>query len=134
METAMIVLYQAVVMFIMIVVGYVCYKIYLISPTTNIQMSNLLLLVVNPCIIFISFQTDFDTRLVTGLLTSIGLSLASIVLMQVLTRFVLKKAPKASTRSNGSDVFTQTAVFSQRRWFSSCLAAKAFCISRPTSP
>ena len=94
METAMIVLYQAVVMFIMIVVGYVCYKIHLISPTTNIQMSNLLLLVVNPCIIFISFQTDFDTRLVTGLLTSIGLSLVSIVLMQVLTRFVLKKSPE----------------------------------------
>lgn len=94
METAMIVLYQAVVMFIMIVVGYVCYRIHLISPTTNIQMSNLLLLVVNPCIIFISFQTDFDTRLVTGLLTSIGLSLVSIVLMQVLTRLVLKKSPE----------------------------------------
>ena len=58
----MIVLYQAVVMFIMILVGYLCYRIHLISPVTNLQMSNILLLVVNPCIIFISFQTDFDTQ------------------------------------------------------------------------
>ncbi len=94
METAMIVLYQAIVMFLMIVVGYLCYRIRLISATTNIQMSNILLLVVNPCIIFISFQTDFDARLVQGLLVAIGLSLLSIVLMQLITRFVLKKNPE----------------------------------------
>ena len=94
METAMIVLYQAIVMFIMIVVGYICYKIHLISTVTNLQMSNLLLLVVNPCIIFISFQTDFDTRLVEGLLTSIGLSFISVVLMQIMTRLLLKKNPE----------------------------------------
>ncbi|PWL73219.1 MAG: hypothetical protein DBY25_00495 [Clostridiales bacterium] len=94
MDTAQIVLYQAVVMFLMIVVGYICYRIHIISPTTNIQLSNLLLLVVNPCIIFISFQVDFDARLVSGLLISIGLSVLSIVLMMFLTRVVLKKKPE----------------------------------------
>jgi len=90
----MIVLYQAIVMFIMIMVGFLCFKIKMISVETNLQMSNLLLLVVNPCIIFISFQTDFDTRLVNGLLTSIGLSFLSIVLMMLLTRVFLKKKPE----------------------------------------
>lgn len=94
METAMIVLYQAAVMFLMIVAGYLCYKIHIISSATNIQLSNLLLLVVNPCIIFISFQTDFDARLAAGLLTAVGLSLISIVIMQLLTRFLLKKSPE----------------------------------------
>ena len=81
-------------MFLMIVVVYICYRIHIISPTTNIQLSNLLLLVVNPCIIFISFQVDFDARLVSGLLISIGLSVLSIVLMMFLTRVVLKKKPE----------------------------------------
>lgn len=94
MDTALIVLYQAAVMFLMIVVGYACYRLHIISPTTNIQLSNLLLLVVNPCIIFVSFQVKFDSALVTGLLTAIGLSVASIVMMQLLTRVVLKKSPE----------------------------------------
>lgn len=94
MEIAQIVLYRAVVMLIMIIVGYICYRTGIISKATNLQLSNLLLMVVNPCIIFISFQTDFDVRLVVGLLTAIGLSIVSVVMMQLLTRVLLKKTPE----------------------------------------
>lgn len=95
MDTAMIVLYQAAVMFLMIVVGYFCYRIRIISATTNLQLSNLLLLVINPCIIFISFQTEFDARLVNGFLTALALSVASILMMMLLTKVVFKKKPEA---------------------------------------
>ena len=94
MDIAMTVLYQAIIMFIMIIVGYVCYRIHIISQTTNLQLSNLLLLVVNPFIIFISFQTELEARVVSGLLTAFVLSAVSILLMMVITRIVLKKSPE----------------------------------------
>ena len=134
MDIAMTVLYQAIVMFIMIIVGYVCYRIHIISQTTNLQLSNLLLLVVNPFIIFISFQTELEARVVSGLLTTFVLSAVSILLMMVITRIVLKKSPEMKYKVDRLACIYTNCGFLERRWSMPCLGTKAFCILPLTLP
>lgn len=62
---------QIMIMFIMIIIGAICYKTKLIDKETNKKLADLVLMVVNPLVIFISYQREFETELVKGLLISL---------------------------------------------------------------
>ena len=124
MDTAQIVLYQAVVMFLMIVVGYIYYRIHIISPPLTFSSLNLLLLVVNPASSSFLFRWDFDARLVSGLLISIGLSVLSIVLMMFFDPVVLKKKPEMQYKVDRFAAFIQTAASFATRLCPPCLARR----------
>ena len=64
------VLNQKIIMFIIVVIGALCYKIRIINDDGKKQLSALVLNVVNPLLIFLSYQTDFRTDLVEGLVWS----------------------------------------------------------------
>ncbi|MDR1851899.1 MAG: AEC family transporter [Propionibacteriaceae bacterium] len=51
---------QVAVIFVIIVMGWVVYRTKLVKPKGVDSMTNLLLYVVNPCLIIMSFQIDFD--------------------------------------------------------------------------
>lgn len=82
MDSALIIAFQAVVMFILLFVGYFLYKAKMMSDETTKQLSSILLTVVNPVIIFNSYMMDFNTELLAGLGISLLLgALAHIVLI-----------------------------------------------------
>ena len=58
---------QLVKMFFIMLLAFVCYRIKLINQEGNRAMSNLLLMVVNPCLILTTYQTEYDPELVRGL-------------------------------------------------------------------
>lgn len=74
MSLANIVLNQILIMFILILVGYICYKLKVIDETLNRKLSDLLLLLVSPFLIFNSYQREFSKELLAGLLISLGLA------------------------------------------------------------
>lgn len=59
---------QLVKMFFILILGFICYKIRLLNQEGNRNLSNLLLMVVNPCLIITTYQTDYSAGLVRGLL------------------------------------------------------------------
>ena len=88
MSLANTVLNQILIMFILILVGYICYKLKLIDESFNKKLSDLLLMLVSPFLIFISFQREFSKELLTGLLISLGLAVITH-LFGILAAYVL---------------------------------------------
>lgn len=66
---------QIVIMFIIILIGLVCYKVKLVDKEMNKKLSDLVLMLINPIVIFVSYQREFDATLLKGLLISLILAI-----------------------------------------------------------
>lgn len=84
------ILNQAVIMLLLIIVGMVCYKIGLISENGSKELSKLVLTVVNPMVILMAYQTDFNKELLSGLLLTFVLSAASFVFAIAVSYLVIR--------------------------------------------
>lgn len=65
-DSAIAVLRQTVIMFIIVIIGALCYKFKLINDEGRKQLSDLVLTVVNPLLIFLSYQTEMRQELLEG--------------------------------------------------------------------
>lgn len=72
---------QTVVMLILIITGIICFKTGIITKSGNRELSNLVLSVVNPVVIFMAYQTEYDSELVKNLLTAFLLSVISFAIL-----------------------------------------------------
>ena len=86
MELAVITAEKISVMFVMALIGMICYRIGLISGHTNEKLSDILLLLVSPLLIFTSYQQAFDPEKLNGLLTAFFMAVAITI-----TSFLVKK-------------------------------------------
>lgn len=81
---------QIVIMFLIILVGIICYRVNLVDKDFNKKLSDLVLMLVNPIVIFISYQRSFEATLLKGLLISLILAVIthfmSILIGQLLIR------------------------------------------------
>lgn len=91
MEYAGTVAFQVAVMFILILVGFVCAKTKLITDEGRKQMSSLVLSVVTPALIFMSYQKEFSEELVEGLLWAFLLSALTYVITIPLSYILIRK-------------------------------------------
>jgi len=71
---------QVLTMVILMVIGIICAKVGMIDDETNKKLSNLLLLLVNPLLIFLSYQRPFEVELLNGLKWAIFLSVLAFVI------------------------------------------------------
>jgi len=78
---ALTILKQTIIMLILIMVGILCSKTKIISKDTNKQLSSFVLQIVNPVLIFMSFQTDYRPELAKNLLITFGLSVLAFAVM-----------------------------------------------------
>lgn len=81
---------QIVIMFLIILVGILCYKRKLINNEMNKKLSDLVLLLVNPLVIFISYQRKFEPALLSGLLISILLAFITHLLSIIISMAVVR--------------------------------------------
>lgn len=72
---------QTIIMLILMIVGVICRKTGIISQNTNRDLSKFVLQIVNPAMIFMSYQTELHADLVKGLLATFAASAASFALM-----------------------------------------------------
>lgn len=85
------ILNQTVIMLILIVVGILCARLKLISTSTNKELSQFVLQVVNPVVIFMSYQKDYETRLVKNLLLTFALSVLAFAVTLAVAYLVIRK-------------------------------------------
>lgn len=71
---------QLLKMLIIMMTGYAAYKLKVVNQEGNKAASNLLLMIVNPCLIITIYQTNYDTRLVKGLLIAFAAACMSHVI------------------------------------------------------
>ena len=62
-----VILNQVLLMLILVVAGVVAYKTHVVTKEGSKHLSNLLVLVVSPVVIFVSYQRDFDVEMLKGL-------------------------------------------------------------------
>lgn len=91
MELAILAFKQIVIMVMLMGVGILCYKLHLLTLESNKSLSNLCLYLVNPVIIFISYQRSFDSFLLKGLLVSLLLAFISFLIAIFSSRLLLPK-------------------------------------------
>lgn len=72
------ILNQTIIMLILMIVGVICSKTGLISNDTNKELSKFVLQVVNPVVIFVSYQTEYRSELVKNLLLTFALSMGAL--------------------------------------------------------
>ena len=66
---------QVLLMFILVIIGVIGYKTKVITKEGSKHLSDLLILIVSPVVIFVSYQLDFDAQMLAGLAAAFGLSL-----------------------------------------------------------
>lgn len=81
MDNAKVIGMRVLIMSVILIIGAVCYKRKIISAQGTKQLSAVELNIVNPLMIFMSYQSEFDPQRLKGLLWSYVLSAISFVIM-----------------------------------------------------
>lgn len=104
------ILNQTIIMLILIVVGVLCAKLKLISSSTNKELSQFVLQVVNPVVIFMSYQKEYEARLVKNLLLTFGLSVIAFAVTILLAYlFIWKKDGRHTEVERFSAIYSNCA-------------------------
>ncbi len=90
MALAVIALNQILIMFLIMLLGFFCYKIKILNHETNRKLSDFLLLIVNPLLIFNSYQREFNKELLLGLEISFVLAFVSHLVAMGAARLVIR--------------------------------------------
>ena len=93
-EYMSVILNQVVLMLILVIAGLICFMCKIISKDGSKQLSNLLMMVISPVVIFVSYQRDFDPAMLKGLLQAFGLSLVGFAVAIAVAYLFLRKTEK----------------------------------------
>ena len=94
MELAGMTMYKTLVMTILALVGVFCYHKKIVDQEMNKKLSELVLSLFTPVLLFTSFQKDFSKELVTGLMISVLLSAIAFFLIWCICKWVVRKLDK----------------------------------------
>ncbi len=90
METAaQSVLTQTIIMSVIVVIGIICYKCKLITDDGKKQLSSLVMYIVNPLLIFLAYQTDFEKELLIGLIWTAIMAAITYVVFIILAKLFI---------------------------------------------
>ena len=92
---------QIIVIFIIILIGIICYKTKLIDDATNSKLSNILLMLINPVLIFVSYQREFSFDLLEGLLISFVLAIITHIVAIAISYILIRKKRKSTIIVDG---------------------------------
>lgn len=101
MSTSSILIEQTLSIFIILLTGVICYRTKLIDDDSNKKLTNILLTLAQPILIFTSFQMDFDIDLVVGLLISLVLAFATHIVAIIISYIFIRKKKRKIIIENG---------------------------------
>ena len=82
---------QEVIMLLLIIVGILCFKGGIITASGRKDMSSLVLSVVNPIVILLAYQKEFEMRLLRGLVTSLVLSAIAFAVAILVSNLLIRQ-------------------------------------------
>lgn len=94
---SVIILKQTLIMLILMLVGVLCSKTGIISQNSNKDLSKFVLQVVNPVVIFMSYQKDYEHELAENLLLTFLISFLSMTLAIILAKFIVREKKDRDT-------------------------------------
>lgn len=89
-----LILGQIATMVIMILIGVICYKARLISDQGSKELSGLLMKVISPLILFMSFQREYEAEMLKMLLVLILVSAGTCIIPIILAHFIIPEKRK----------------------------------------
>lgn len=101
MSLASITLNQILIILVIIIIGFLCYKTKLIDDRTNSKLSDILLMLVNPMVILVSYQQKFSIELLNGLLLSFLFAILTHLFSILVSYQVFRKKRKKKTMEEG---------------------------------
>ncbi|MBR1765366.1 MAG: AEC family transporter [Ruminococcus sp.] len=93
-------------MFIILVIGAGCYMKGLITKEGTKQLSAVELHLINPLLIFMSYQTEYSSRLLKGLLWSFGLSAVAFALAILISTLAVRRGREDAALERFSSVYS----------------------------
>ena len=94
MELAGITLYKTLVMAILALTGVFSYRAGIVDEAVNKKLSELVLTLFTPVLLFVSFQKEFSEELLSGLGVSVVLSLVSFAVIWLICKCVVYRQDK----------------------------------------
>ena len=91
MEYAVVIAKQIIIMFLIILTGVLCYKKNIITKEGNRYLSEVVLKIVCPVLIFMAYQTEFSKELLSGLLWALLLAAVSYAVAILIAGLVFRK-------------------------------------------
>ena len=88
------ILNQTLIMLILIGIGVICAKTKLISEASNKDLSKFVLQVVNPVVIFMSYQKPYKAELAKNLLLTFVISVAAMAGLIILSYVFVRRKDK----------------------------------------
>ncbi len=85
------VLGKIISIFIIMVIGIICYKMKIIDKYAKDKLSQLSTWIVCPMLIFMSFQMDYDAELLKKMIIVFGLAVVSFVISIILANVILRE-------------------------------------------
>ncbi len=98
-------------MFVIFFCGILVYKVKLIDSAAVSKMSNLLLLVISPLLIFESYQVDFDAALLNGLLWTIFAAVLTYALTILLSELIFRNKNPRTPVEKMACIYSNCAFF-----------------------
>jgi predicted permease len=77
-------------MFLIMLIAVICYKVGILGQQANKAFSDLLILVVNPCVIIVAFQIPFEIKMLHGFLFAIAIAIFTHVIGIVLENIFVR--------------------------------------------
>ena len=91
MEIAKIVTNQVIIMFILIILGYILAKTKIVSQRGSKELSNILVMIVTPCVLIKSYSIDFNADMAAGLAKCLVFSVVIHIIAIVISNLLIKK-------------------------------------------
>lgn len=94
LEYGILISERIIIMFSILLIGALCYKMGLITKEGTKQLSEIELKLVNPILIFMSYQKDYDSKMTKNLIWAFVLSAVSFVIAICLSYLFVGKKNK----------------------------------------
>ena len=94
MDNAKIIGMRVLIMSVILIIGAICYKRRIITASGTKQLSAVELIIVNPLMIFMSYQTEYDSQRLKGLLWTFLLSAISFAVIIPLAGLLKRSSNK----------------------------------------
>ncbi len=98
MSLPMSILIQVLVMFLLMLIGFLCFKFKIINDDGNKQLTSLLLFVVNPLVVINAYQTPFEARLAKNLIIAFALGVVSHIVAMIIA-YIFVRTKKNEVRA-----------------------------------
>ncbi len=98
MENFLVVAKQVFILFALMMIGFICNKKQILTREANKHISNLVLLLAVPSVIIQSFQREYSSTMMRGLLLSLGISTALHLAMIVVAHLLVHDKDKGRER------------------------------------